>query len=186
MSLTATNLTLGPATLYTGTFPTEEPADTAVNTAPAASAWTDVGATNDGVKLTVDQTYTELEVDQVVDRVGSRLTKRDVMVETTLAEPTLDNLKLVMNGGTTASGAGFESFEPSFATSATIPAYRALLFDGYADESLRRRVIVRRALSTDAFEVAYTKDTMTVLTAKWAAHYVSASIAPIHIVDATA
>lgn len=186
MAVTATNLTQGPATLYTGAFGATEPADTVVNTTPPSSSWTDVGGTNDGVKLSIDQTYTELEVDQIVDRVGSRLTKRDFMVETTFAEPTLANLSLAMNGGTSASGSGYSSFEPSYASSATQPTYKALLFDGWAPGgAYNRRVIVRKALSTDATELAYTKDKMTVYGVKFAGHYVSASIAPIHIVDQT-
>lgn len=186
MAVTATNLVQGPATLYSGAFGATEPADTAVNTTPPASSWTDVGGTQDGLKLTVDQSYTELEVDQVVDRVGSRLTKRDFMVETSMAEPTLTNLSLALNGGTSASGAGYASFEPSFASSATQPTYKALLFDGWAPGgAFTRRGIVRKALSVDAVEIGYTKDKQTLFGVKFAAHYVSASIAPIHIVDQT-
>ena len=186
MSVTGTNLVQGPATLYSGAFGAAEPLDTAVNTTPAASSWTDVGGTQDGVKLTIDQSYTELEVDQVVDRVGSRLTKRDFTVETSMAEPTLANLSLALNGGTSASGAGYASFDPSFASSATQPTYKALLFDGWAPGgTFNRRVIVRKALSTDAVEMAYTKDKQTLYGVKFSGHYVSASIAPVHVVDQT-
>ena len=187
MSVTTTNLVQGPATLYSAAYGATEPADTAVNTTPAASTWTDVGGTQDGVKLTVDQSYTELEVDQVVDRVGSRLTKRDFTVETSMAEVTLSNLSLALNGGTSASGAGYASFEPSFASSATQPTYKALLFDGWAPgtSAFTRRVIVRKTLSTDAVEMGYTKDKQTLFGVKFSGHYVSASIAPIHVVDQT-
>lgn len=186
MTVTATNLCQGPATLYTGAFGATEPADSAVNTSPPSSSWTDVGGTQDGLKFTIDQSYAELEVDQIVDRVGSRLTKRNFMVETSMAEPTLDNLSLAMNGGTSASGAGYSSFEPSFASSATQPTYKALLFDGWAPGgAYTRRVIVRKALSVDAVETSYTKDKQTLFSVKWAAHYVSASTAPLHVVDQT-
>lgn len=187
MSVTATNLVQGPATLYSAAFGATEPADSAVNAAPPASTWTDVGGTQDGVKLSIDQNYVELEVDQVVDRVGSRLTKRDFTVETSMAEATLANLSLALNGGTSASAAGYASFEPSFASAATQPTYKALLFDGWAPgtAAYTRRVIVRKALSTDAVEMAYTKDKQTVYGVKFSGHYVSASISPIHIVDQT-
>lgn len=183
MSIVTTNLIMGPATLYTAAFGAAEPADTDVNTTPAASAWTDVGGTDGGVKLVVDQKYTELQVDQVVDRVGSRLTSRDFTVETSLAEPTLANLSLALNGGTAATGAGFSSFEPNYASSATQPTYIALLIDGYAPDGKRRRVIVRKALSTDKVESTYTKDKQTFLTVKFTGHYVSSSIAPVHVAD---
>nr|WP_202495166.1 hypothetical protein [Streptomyces sp. SID4982] len=177
----------GPATLYSAAFGATEPADSAVNTAPAASAWTDVGGTQDGVKLSIDQSYSELEVDQVVDRVGSRLTKRDFTIETSMAEVTLSNLSLALNGGTSASGAGYTSFDPSFASAATQPTYKALLFDGWAPgtTAFTRRVIVRKCLSTDAVELAYTKDKQSVYGVKWSGHYVSASVSPLHIVDQT-
>ncbi|MFB7111726.1 hypothetical protein [Streptomyces sp. NPDC056291] len=183
MAVTTTNLIQGAATLYIGNLGATEPTDTDLTTDPATPDWTDVGGTNDGVKLSVDQSYTELEVDQLVDRVGSRLTKRDITVETTLAEPTLVNLTWVMNSGTVSSGSGWQALEPEFATSATQPKYRALLFDGYAPGQLRRRVIVRKVLSTDAFEMAYTKEDKTTIPVKWAAHYVSPSVAPFRIVD---
>ena len=186
MTVVATNLVQGPATMYTGAFGATEPLDTAVNAVPSASTWTDVGGTNDGVKLNIDQTYAELEVDQIVDRVGSRLTKRDFTVATTLAEPTLTNLALVLNGGTAASGSGYASFEPSFASSATQPTYKALLFDGWAPGgAFTRRAIVRKVLSVKATEQAYTKDKMTVFAVEFAGHYVSSSIAPVHWVDQT-
>jgi len=137
------------------------------------------------VKLAINQTYGELEVDQITVRVGSRLTKQDITIETSLAEATLENISFVLNGGVSASGAGFKSFEPSVASSATQPNYGALMFDGWAPQQFRRRVIGRKMLSTDSVELAYTKDKQTVLAAKFAAHYVSASIAPIRIVDAT-
>ncbi len=179
------NLIQGPATLYRGAFSAAEPLDTAINTTPAASSWTDVGGTTDGVTLNIENTYGELEVDQIVERVGSRLTKRDTSVETNMAEVTLENLAYALNGGTAASGAGFKSYEPTVDTSATQPTYSAILFDGIAPQSFRRRVIVRKVLSTDSLGIAYTKDKQTVLKIKMQAHYVTSVIKPYKIVDAT-
>jgi hypothetical protein len=185
MSVTTTNLIMGPADLYSGAFGATEPADTAVNATPAASAWTDIGGTDGGVKLTVDQKFTELKVDQIVDRVGSRLTSRDFIVETNLAEPTIANLSLALNGGTAATGAGYSSLEPLYASSATQPTYIAVLFDGYAPSSLRRRVILRKTLQTDKVDTSYTKDKQTFFPVKFMGHYISPSIAPLHVVDQT-
>lgn len=185
MSVSTTNLIMGPATLYIADFGAAEPADTDVNTAPAASAWTDLGGTQDGVKLTVDQTYTDLEVDQIVDTAGSRLTKRVFTIETSLAEPTLENLKYILNDGTAASGAGYKNFEPIYASSATQPTYRAVLLDGYAPNQLRRRFIIRKCLSNDKVESTYKKDAQTLFTVKWSGFFVTSSIAPFKLVDAT-
>lgn len=185
MAVTTTNLIQGPATLYQGLYGATEPADSAVNATPAASAWTDLGGTQDGVKLSVDQTYSELEVDQITVRVGSRLTKVDFTIETSLAEATLTNLSMSLNGGTSASGANWSSYDPNVSSSATQPNYFAVIMDGYAPNQFRRRVIGRRMLNTDSTELAYTKDKQTLIPVKLSGHYVSSSIAPFHIVDQT-
>lgn len=185
MSVNTGNLIQGPATLYSGAFGATEPTDAAVNTTPATSAWTDLGGTQDGVKFGADQTYSELEVDQITLRVGSRLTKADYTIETSLAEATLENLSLTLNGGTSASGAGFKSYEPNVTSSATQPNYFAVILDGYAPQQFRRRIIGRKVLNVDSVELAYTKDKQTLIPAKFAVHFVSGSIAPIHIVDQT-
>ncbi|MFD9223817.1 hypothetical protein ACFWDI_28390 [Streptomyces sp. NPDC060064] len=185
ISVDPDNLIQGPAAMYRGAFGATEPADStaALNASPPASAWSDIGGTTDGVKLSIENTYGELEVDQIVDRVGSRLTKRMTSVETNMAEVTLDNLAYALNGGTTASGSGYKTYEPNDDSSATQPSYSAVLFDGIAPDSLRRRVIVRKVLSTDSVELAYTKDKQTVLKVKMQAHYVSPSIRTYKIID---
>jgi hypothetical protein len=185
MSVTATNLILGPGTLYSGAFGATEPTDAAVNTTPQASAWTDMGGTDGGAKLTIDQKFTELTVDQVVDSLGRRLTQREIMVDTNLAEPTLANLSLAMNGGTVATGSGWSSLDPLNVTSATQPAYIAVILDGYAPAGFRRRVIIRKALNTSSIQSAYAKDKETYIPVTFNGHYVSSSITPFHIVDQT-
>ncbi len=189
MSVTATNLIQGPGTLYTDTFGATEPADTAVASAPGGT-FTDVGGTQDGVTLKVEQTYKELEVDQVVDVPGRRLTKRDMQVSTNLAEPTLANLAIVLNGGTVSSGGtggtSYSAYDPAMDTAATQPTYRALLFDGFAPNGKPRRVIVRKVLSIEAIETAYKKDDQTLFPVTFGAHWVSSSIKPFRVIDGTA
>lgn len=171
--------------MYSGAFGATEPADSAVNTTPQASAWTDVGGTQGGLKLSVAQTYGELDVDQLTIRVASRLTKQQFTIATTLAEATLSNLSFVLNGGTSASGAGWASFDPNVTSSATQPTYCALMFDGWAPNQFKRRVIGRRMLSTSNVDVEYTKDKQTLYVVSFEGHYVSASITPFHVVDQT-
>ena len=188
MSVTVTNLILGPGTLYTGLFGATEPLDSAVNLAPATSSWTDVGGTMNGITLSVDQTYTELQVDQLVDSIGRRLTKREFALTTQMAEPTLNNLSIALNGSTQTSGAitsggTYQTLEPLYASSATQPTYIALVLDGYAPNSFRRRVIVRRVLSTAKVDTAMDKSKQTVFTVNFNGHYVSAATSPLHVVD---
>ena len=190
MTVTVTNLVMGPATFYLGVVGGVEPLDASVNSVPAASAWTDFGGTMGGLTLSIDQTYTELTVDQLVDSVGRRLTKREFLITTQLAELTLNNLSASLNGSTATSGATqnggtFATLEPLYATSATQPAYVALLIDGFTVNSLRRRTIVRKALSTAKVDQTLSKDKQTTYTTTWNGHYVSSVIAPIHVVDQT-
>jgi hypothetical protein len=188
MAVTVTNILAGPGTLYSGAFAGAEPADSAVATPPASAVWTDVGGTQDGVKLSTKQTYFELEVDQVVDVPGRRLSKREMFIETNLAEVTLDNIILSLNGGTKTASASFATYDPDAANAGAVPTYKAFIFDGWAPGLLpfNRRFIVRRVLSVEGFESEYKKDGQTLLPVRFAAHYVSASTRPFRIIDQTA
>jgi len=187
MAVTATNLIMGPGALYKGAFGATEPLDTAINAAPPASAFTDLGGTNDGVSLAVDQEFADLTVDQVVDTIGRRLTKREMSFGTNLAEPTLENFSLALNGGTIATGANFKSYEPVSSIAATQANYFSSILDGFAPGAtvLTRRVIARKCLNIETVEASYTKDGMTLIPVKFASHWVSASIAPFKIIDQT-
>ncbi|MEV8439184.1 hypothetical protein AB0425_17555 [Actinosynnema sp. NPDC051121] len=186
MGVNATNLLQGPGELYVGAFGAAEPAESTVNSTPAASAWTDMGGTSGGARMTVALTYSELTVDQLVDSPGRRLTKRDVNVATSLAEPTLENLDTALNGGTPASGAGWKSWEPTNDSSATQPNYFAALLHGWAPGgALRRMVIVRKALNIANAEMAYQKDAQTLIPVDFAGHYVSSSIKSFRVIDGT-
>jgi len=187
MTVTVGNLVQGPATVFIGAFQAAEPASASAT--PASAAWTDLGGTTDGATISINQTYKELEVDQVIDIPGRRLTLRDMTVKTNLAEPTLTNLTYALNDGTYATGATDSSFTPAFTDSATQPTYRALLLwgwapgSGVANQSKRRTVILRRVLSSDNVEFAYKKDDQTVFSVTWSVHYVSNAVAPFFIMD---
>jgi hypothetical protein len=190
MGVTSANLVAGPAVVYTGAFGATEPADSAVATAPSSAAWTDQGGTDGGVKINIDLDYFDLSVDQIVDRVGSRLQKREITVETNLAEATLANLKTAINGGTITASAAYQALDPLNDNSATQPAYTAMIIDGFAplgtgaaSASARRRFIVRKVLNTDAVGMSYEKDKQTFIPVKLTAHYVSSAIAPFRVVD---
>jgi hypothetical protein len=187
MAVTTTNLIQGPGTLYVGDFGAAPPASTAsgVIETPAAPTWRDVGGTTDGVTLSIAQEFSELAVDQIVDVPGRRLTRRDLTIATNLAEPTLENLALVMNAEAEVdlSVDGVKILNPTDDTSATQPDYKALIMDGFAPDLKRRRVIVRKVLSTAGVETAYTKDSQTVFPVTFSAHYVSSSVKPFTVID---
>ena len=187
------NLIQGVGFLYVATIGTSEPADADIADPPGAE-WRGLGFTQEGVTLTISQEYTALEVDQLVDVPGQRLTSRNVVVATSLAEATLDNLASALNELAaqvveTAAGAGTpgtKKFEPRADGLQGEPDYAMILLDGYAPNGFPRRVIVRRALQTGEVEAANTKDGQTVFPVEFAGHYVSSSVAPYKVVDQTA
>ena len=189
MGVTATNLLMGAGVLYYGSFGATEPADSAVNTTPAASSWTDMGATDGGLKFSIDQKFATLNCDQLIDDVGSRLTSRSVMFDTNLAEATLANLTIAVNGGTSASGSGFASLDAANTSTASQVPYFATILDGFApgpaNSNYRRRVILRKVVNTSKVESEYTKDKMTVIPVTFKSHYVSPSITPFRWIDQT-
>lgn len=196
LAVNAANLVLGPARLYVAAFGATEPADTAVTpngtTTPPSSPWTDVGGTDGGVTFEVDNTYTDLSVDQIIMNVGARLTEMKMSVTVKLSEMTLANLQTSLNSiGTTGSGTGYNTLDIAVGSAATQPTYAALIIDGWAPmlstgAPALRRVIIRKVLSQVKAQLSYDKKTQQSLDCTFNAYYVSGSIAPVHIVDQTA
>lgn len=178
MPVTSTNLIQGPATIYVGDFGATEPAT--ISTAPGVG-WTDVGGTKGGLELNISSEYSQLTVDQIVDIIESRRTGREITAKTSLAEATLDNLARAI--ANTAPAANVLSLDDGLA--AFKPPYKAILIDGVAPGGFRRRIIIRKTLPTDAVGMSYKKDDQTVLPVTWRLHWVSASIIPMRIEDAT-
>lgn len=187
MATTVSNLVLGTANLYVASFGAVETGLTTLSalTAAPTGAWTNVGGTSDGVTLTIKQSYTELEVDQVTDVAGNRLTKRELTIETNLAELTLVNLQTALNGGTITSGTGISTFDPGAALTQGEPVYTALIIDGVAPSGKARRILVRKALQTGDVQFAYKKGDQSMYSVSFAAHYVDGAKSPFIIVDAT-
>lgn len=180
MPVTATNLIQGPAVMYLGAFGVTEPATIA--TAPGAG-WTDVGGTNDGVTYSVELEFSELAVDQLVDIPGQRVVKRVSKIKTNLAEATLANMAIALNE--LAAIVVANKLTPTNGVAAATPNYAAVLLDGLAPGGFRRRFIGRKMLQTGNIESAYKKDGQLLIPVEFTGHYVSSSIAPFVIEDAT-
>jgi hypothetical protein len=95
-----------------------------------------------------------------------------------------------LNSTVGATGANYATYEPVYSgTGASQLPYVALLMDGWAPAvvaNARRRVIMRRVLSTTKVDFSYDKAKQTFLSVTFGAHYVSSVISPIHITDQTA
>lgn len=187
MAVTTANLAMGPAVLYIGEHGATEPADSAVSAAPASADWTDVGGTMGGITLSITQEYKNLEIDQVTMAVGARRTTMGVQVKTKLAEVTALNLKYAINGKDSdiTTGSGYSAYTPNTDDSSAEPEYRALIFDALGPNGKRRRIIVRKVLSTDALELEASKDGQQGFAITVTAYYVSATTAPYKVIDAT-
>lgn len=190
MTVTATNLAMGPGALYVGAFGAAEPADTAVALAavPLNTDWTDVGGTLGGLTFTVSQQFKELEVDQLVEVPERRVTRREASFKTQLAEVTLANLVVALNSGTVTVGATGvpDTFVPANTDSSGTPNYKAIIFDGAGAGGFRRRVIVRKVLSTENVDAQSAKDAQSVYPVTFTSHYVSSSIPSYKIVQGKA
>lgn len=185
MPVTGSNLIQGPATLYVGPFGTAEP--TTVATAPS-TGWVDVGGTSGGVELSVKDDYGVLYVDQVIYEIGRRRQGRVVTVKTSMAEATLANFAYAINNTAPAAVAGPPATNVLTADdglTAFAPAYNAVIMDGIAPGGYRRRFIGRKVLQTDDVAMAYQKDGQTMIPSTFTLHWVSASIVPFVITDAT-
>lgn len=190
MALTPRAVTVGAGRIYIGAYGATEPTETAINTAPPSSSWTEVGGTIDGVNVNLEQSFTTIYIDQIADPVQSALTERMMKVVANAAENTLETIKTAWNGGTIASGSGYRTLDPVYGGDEVRPTYIAVLFDGYAPASAagvkkRRRFIVRKVIDVDNVESPYKKDGATVIPLTLGAHYIDDSTAPYRIIDET-
>jgi len=178
MSVTSTNLIQGPASLYHAPFGSAEPLTIA---AAIEAPWIDLGGTKDGVEMTIADEYAVLEVDQIIYEVGRTRTKRVLTIKTNLAEATLENLARAINNTAPAANV----LEGDDGIAAFLPDYGAILLEGIAPGGFPRRAIFRKVLQTDAVSSAYKKDGQTLIPVTFAGHWVSPSIRPFKIEDAT-
>jgi hypothetical protein len=192
MSVTPINLLQGPAVIYAGIFGVTEPTITPgppQTFAAPTTGWVDVGATDGGLDLIINDDYSVLGVDQIIYEVERRRTKRVVQVKTALAEATLQNLAIALNNTAPTGGAGAYTFTPDDSSGfgvANAPAYQAFLFDGIAPGGFKRRFIARKALATESVTMSYKKDGQTMIPATFTLHWISPSIKPFYLGDAGA
>jgi len=184
MAVVAANLMVGPGRLRYAPVGTPD-LDIVAAAVADHTDWEDVGPTDDGVNMAVAKSYANHTVDQVPDWVASTITERNTSVEVNLADPTLENLKLSLNGGTVEEGVGtaaiWDKFEPVTDLIGTQEEYTAFTVEGKTLGGLGRIVVIRRALNVDNVAFAYKKDGKTMFACNWAGHFVSDSIPPFAV-----
>lgn len=181
----------GPADLYWKNFLTVAP-EPLTPLEPLDPAWLHLGITEDVTNLTIAQAFEKIRGQQVLEDLLSVPTERNFRVESSIMQPTLDMYKMVTNGGTITTGAGFRKLEPIVDAVSTDITYGALIVRGRAGTLLTagvqpmRDVILRKTATTEDVEAAYGKGAAKVLAVSWDCHYVGPGIAPWAIVDSVA
>lgn len=188
------NLVMGPARLYIYRLAFDpslsyEPALADVNLAPAASAWYDTGITLGGTNVSIEPTWTPLTGDQLVDKLGARLTDRDIKATVNFAEMTRANLAYAWNMTAGPTGAGYAVSDLNAGQNANRAPYRTLMIDGLGPDvidgsrSLKRRAILRKALPSGNTALNWAKTDQQALAAEFQAFFVTEQISPIRVID---
>lgn len=165
------NIIVGAANFWVGAAGSITNAPTGTST--TITGWTPVGFTQEGVEVSYEPDFGDVDVDQLLD--AARIFKQGmrVTVNTTLAEATLENLLVIWGAPDTHLNTGVLSIRAGSLGEA--PVERSLLFIGPApvtgtDVSPTRneRVYhIRRAVQTESSSFALRKSEATGLPASF-------------------
>jgi hypothetical protein len=100
---------LGPGQLRIASLGSSEPVD--LSTA-WPEAWVPLGYTEEGSEFSYELSTEAIEVAEELDPVSTVTVGRNITVAFASAEPTVENLKTALNGGTITTGTGIVTFEP--------------------------------------------------------------------------
>lgn len=138
--------------------------------APPAADFRNVGFTMEGVEVSYEPDFGDVEVDQLLDSARVFKQSMRVTVNTTLAEATLENLVVVwgqQNGTLTTTGSGATAVSTLDMTGGSLgddPVERGILFVGKAPRVTGRRERVyhlRRAIQTESSSHALRRTEVT-------------------------
>jgi hypothetical protein len=158
MAVNVSNIVVGEATIKVG----DSANATSIGT---MDSFSDIGATQNGVEISWEPDMVDIEIDQFGDAARIVQSKVKVMVKTTLAEATLNNLALAWNydsvGATDVvannDGANTKSF--LFGAQTVFPYEKALVITGTAPGSSAsgiktRKFYTKRAISMEASTIS--------------------------------
>ena len=169
MAVNVSNIIVGEATIKLGT-------NANATTIAAMNNFADIGATQNGLEISWEPDMVDIEIDQFGDAAKIIQSKVKVMVKTTLAEGTLNNLATAWNydsetGGDSIQanndGAGTQTF--LFGAQDVIPYEKALVVTGTAPGStagdlLTRKFYTKRAISMESSTIAMKRAEATMFT----------------------
>jgi hypothetical protein len=154
MAVNVSNIVVGEATIKVG----DSANATTIN---AMDSFDDLGATQNGVEISWEPDMVDIEIDQFGDAARIVQSKVKVMVKTTMAEATLNNLALAWNYdsvGTTdvvANNDGANTKTFLFGAQTVFPYEKALVIQGYAPGTTAgatktRKFYTKRAISMES------------------------------------
>lgn len=158
---TTNNIIVGAAQMYLGKNTGLTPAPTVVggtgyaDTVEADSTnWAQVGFTSDGLELSYEPDYLDVEVDQLLDSAALFQTALKVSLKTSFTEATLENLSRVMAIAAPVGTAPNQALKLGGGSLGAFPLERSLIAVGpsprHASGTTERRYYARRVLSVEA------------------------------------
>ena len=169
MAVNVSNIIVGEATLKMGT-------NANATTIAAMNNFADIGATQNGLEISWEPDMVDIEIDQFGDAAKVIQSKVKVMVKTTLAEGTLNNLATAWNYDSTTGGSdilanndGANTKTFLFGAQGVIPFEKALVVTGTAPGStagstLTRTFYTKRAISMESSTIAMKRAEATMFT----------------------
>lgn len=148
MARATSEVLIGPGTLYLAVTGTAYPATPA--TAPA-SAWVDIGYSEDGWSFNVDRNTEDIEVAEEIDPIDVLQTHREIHIVGNAVQASQANLKLGLGGGTILSNV------LSAAASDVLDRNALLLRVKAPGTSKNRDIRCPNVISVGAVELAYKK-----------------------------
>lgn len=193
MAVNGTNVLAGAGSLYYASFGTVFPADSAATVASGAPAgFTDFGGTYGGVEVVTQQKLKMKKVDQILLPVGAYPTDETIQLKTSLAEATVQNLNVGLNGKFIITPqATYTTADWQATVNSQQLGYISLIFDGWAPAlssgaAARRRLCAYKVLSEGQIGAKYKVDDQVVYACTFDVFFVSGSQTPLHIIDQTA
>lgn len=149
--------------------------ESSVNSGPSydpnvTGGFADLGFTSDGVEVTFEPSIVDVKIDQLGDAAKVIQDSVKVMVKTTLAEATLDNLAVAWGYSNqndivdTVGQTGYVANQRVLHLGAFLdarPVERSIRFKGHSPEGLDRTYVCRRAMSVSSSTHSYKRSTAT-------------------------
>ena len=166
MAVTTANIVVGEATVKVGT-------SNSSMTNADFDALSDVGATSGGVEISWEPDMVDIEIDQYGDAARIIQSKVKVMLKTTLAEATLNNLALAWSYDSATGGAdiianndGANTKTLLFGSQSVYPFEKAIQIVGYAPNSSAsvtktRKFNAKRAITMESSTISMKRSEAT-------------------------